>query len=127
MSKPAKAVVIPVSLNEYPYVTQLSENHLESFYKIIGCTCIDLVCLDERDDDTSIDMYVDDEGLLNQSPMNAYFMRAYKNGLCNAPLAGIGVVTKTDSEGETVDVDLEDLRSLLKEYGFSDRELESLK
>lgn len=127
MSKPAKAVVIPTSFLEVPYVTMLSRNHLESFHKIIGCSCIDLVRLDEKDDYSAIDMIVDDEGLINQSPINAYFYRAYNKGLCDAPIAGIGVITKTDSEGETVDVDIEDLISLLKEYGFSDRELESLK
>lgn len=123
-----KAVVIPVSLNDKPYVKEIPCDHLNFYYSVIGCQCIDLVTLFENEEEEySIDMYVDDEGLLNESPMNQYFLRAYQQGLCNAPLAGIGVVTKTNSEGYTVDADILEIKSVLKDFGFSDDELVNLK
>lgn len=121
-----KAVVIPVSFNDKPFLVELLDNnHLASLYKYIGCSCIDVVYLAEYDDH-SVDMFVDDEGLLNESPLNQYFLRAYRNGLCVSPLAGVGVVTRSNDEGETVDIDLQETKTVLKEFGFTEEELSNL-
>ena len=119
-----KAVVIPVSLKEKPYITTIED--YKSYYPIIGCRAFDVVSLDEYDH-YSVDCFVDDEGQLNGSPVNQYFLRAYRAGLVHYPLFGIGVVNLTDLDtGESAELDSKLVKDTLKKYGFIDSELSNL-
>ena len=119
-----KAVVIPVSLKEKPYITTIDD--YRSYYPIIGCRAFDVVTLYD-DDHCSVDCYIDDEGQINESPVNQYFLRAYQAGLVNYPLFGIGVVNITDLEsGESSELNIDLVKDTLKNYGFIESELEDL-
>lgn len=101
-----KAIIVPTSLSESLSVIDLGDRELDSFYKHIGCDCIDYVAI-YADDKVSIDVIVDDEGLLNGSPINEYWKRACENGQANYPLAGRTVITMTDRvSGDTCDLDI---------------------
>ena len=122
MSKTRLAVVIPTSLKDKPYATMI-EDHYTAYYPIIGCRCFDVVELDEANG-KSVDCYVDDEGMINKSPINEYWLRAYKNGITNNPLFGVCVITMTDLEtGDSTETDLNLVKEVLKRYGFTEKEL----
>jgi hypothetical protein len=120
-----KAVVIPTSIKDKPYITEIED--YASYYKIIDCRTFDLVTLKETDS-VSVDCYVDDEGILNNSERNYYFQRAYDLGHIYQPLFGIGVITLTDNDsGESIDLNIPIVRKTLLELGFTDKELKNLK
>lgn len=119
-----RGIVIPTLLGSKPFVIDLGQNQLQTFYKVIGCRCIDIVELDENNG-ISVDCVIDDEGLLDDQPINQFWGRSYLFGRCNIPLFGITVITMTDLEtGETIDIDLPKVRRILVEkFGFTEREL----
>ena len=120
--KEIKAVVIPTSLQDKPYVTTIKDDY-KSYYPIIGCRAFDVVELDECNG-KSVDCYVDDEGMINGTPINEYWLRAYQLGLVYNPLFGIGVITMSDLEtGDSTETDLTLVKQTLKKYGFTDKEL----
>lgn len=122
MSKTRQAVVIPVSLKDKLYVTTIKD-HYTAYYPIIGCRCFDVVELWERDH-KSVDCYVDDEGMINGSPVNEYWLRAYQLGIVNNPLFGICVITMTDTNtGDSTETDLNLVKEVLIKYGFTRDEL----
>ena len=119
-----KAVVIPVLLSEKLYITDIED--YRSYYPIIGCRCFTLISLYE-DDKVSVDCYLDDEGRLNDSPINQYWERAYKEGDLPYPLYGIGVINLTSQDdGESVGLDLDLVKKVLKDFSFSEEELSVL-
>lgn len=73
---------------------QEHDGSLESMYKLTHCNCVDLVRINELDDG----IFLDDEGLLGDLRQQAFFL--YNN--YDSPLAGYGLVTGCDDEGETV-------------------------
>lgn len=124
MSK-IEAVVIPVSLKDKPYVVSIEDKY-QSYLPLIGCRCFDVVEL-YSDDKVSVDCYVDDEGLINGSPVSVYWFRAYKEGLIHSPLFGVSVITMTNMEtGETTETDLSLIKKTLASFGFTQEELLAL-
>lgn len=120
-----KAVVIPTSLKDKPYIVTI--NAYTDYYKHIGCRSFDVVTLDDNGK-IAVDCYVDDEGLINSSPVNEYFLRAYRRGIANQPLFGIGVVNITDLDsGESIDLDINAVTRVLMDLGFSYEELSNLR
>ena len=116
-----KAIVIPTSLNEKPFVIDLGYNELRSYYKHIGCDCIDFVTLYyDYASKRAIECVVDDEGLLNGSPINEYWKRACNEGHANYPLAGKTVITMTDRQsGDTCELDIDFTKTVLHDlYAF---------
>ena len=120
-----KAIVVPTSLNEKLSVIELGDHELDTYYKYIGCDCVDFVAI-YADHNVSIDVIVDDEGLLNGSPINEYWKRACEKGQANYPLAGKTIITMTDRRsGDTCELDLELVKNILyKLYAYT---LEDLK
>lgn len=115
-------VVIPTSIHDKVRIVRMRDSY-KAYYPVIGCERFDVVELDEADG-KSVDCYVDDEGMLNGSPVNEYWLRAYQNGLTRQPLFGICVVSMTDLEsGESTKTDLSTVKATLKKFGFKDREL----
>ena len=122
MCEKRKVVVIPTFLKENTYVTEI-DNVYSAYYPIIGCRCYDVVELGGNDA-LSVDCFVDDEGMINGSTVNEYWLRAYKQGLIYSPLFGICVLSMSDREtGDGTETDLNLVRDTLKEYGFTDDEL----
>jgi hypothetical protein len=67
---------------------------------------------------------VDDEGMINGSPVNEYWLRAYQLGIVNNPLFGICVITMTDTNtGDSTETDLNLVKEVLIKYGFTRDEL----
>lgn len=105
-----KAVVIPTSLNNKPYLIELGNNENEVFHRVIGCNCIDSICL-SNDGRYSIECILDDEGLIKRLPFNEYWnISAYR-------LVGTLIICMTDRlTGETVELDLNKVKSVLVNY-----------
>ena len=124
-----KAIVIPTSLNDKPYLIDLNElsRELDTYYKYIGCDCIDFVTI-YSDYKRSVDVIVDDTGLLNGSPINEYWKRACEKGQANYPLAGKTVISMTNRRsGETCKLDLDFVKTVLVElYAFTEEDLQCI-
>ena len=78
---PAAATIRPVVI--------LAETSLETFYRLIGCSCIDSVCLD----DTHL-AYVDDEGL-SSCVTGLWSLK----GSDMSPVAGRAIIVADDGAG----------------------------
>lgn len=120
-----KAIVVPVSLQEKLKLIDLGESELDTYYKYIGCDCIDIVSL-YGDGRYTVDCIVDDNGLLNDSPINEYWTRAYHCGRANYELAGITVICMTDrNTGDTCELNMDYVKSILKDiYAFTDEDFQ---
>lgn len=116
-----KAIVVPISLQDKLKLIDLGESELDTYYKYIGCDCIDVVTL-YGDGKCTIDCIVDDVGLLNNSPINEYWVRAHRQGQANYELAGISVISMTDRRsGDTCELNIEFVKGILKKlYAFTD-------
>lgn len=114
-------VVIPTSIRNKVHTVRMRDSY-KAYYPVIGCEHLDVVELDEADG-KSVDCYVDDDGMLNGSPVNEYWLRAYQKGLVRQPLFGVCVISMTDLEsGESTKTDLAKVKATLKKFGFKDRE-----
>lgn len=78
-------------------ITLHSQDRVQAIAEAIGCEVFTVVGLDE-----GIDLYVDDEGLINGSPLNlALTVLTHKLGH-NEVLFGNGLLFSMDNDGETV-------------------------
>lgn len=78
-------------------ITIESEDRVTAIAESIGCDVFTVVGLQD-----AIDIYVDDEGLINGSPLNlALTILANRLG-CPTVLFGNGLVVSVDGDGETV-------------------------
>lgn len=124
-----KALMIPVPHNNKPCTIDLDErNELETYYKEIGCDCIDTCCL-WRNNQVSIDAVVSDCGAIDGTKVNERFYMAYMDNRCFYPLYGIVIVVMTDCEtGETIELDIPLVTKILtKYYGFAERDFWNLR
>lgn len=111
-----KALVIPASINENMRLINIGKDPLRTFYKAIGCRLIDVITLTylNRGHYLALDAVVDDEGLLNDSPINERFILAYKARRICSPIFGTVVIVMTDeASGETVDLEFETVKNIL--------------
>lgn len=85
---------------------------LEGLYRVIGCRCVDVVRLGE-----GLDMWVDDEGMINGTASGPATRLARSYGHIWQPYFGVAVVTGgADPEGNTLSLDTrkaQGLRELL--------------
>lgn len=92
---PIKGILISAG-NAYD-ITLHSEDRVKAIAEAVGCEVFTVVGLAE-----GIDLFVDDEGLINGSPLNmALTVLTHKLGN-NEVLFGNGLVVSVDDEGETV-------------------------
>lgn len=114
-----RALVIPVSEKDKPYFVTIDDQELKTYYKEIGCSCIDFCALGYNGRYV-LEAAVDDCGLLNGSPLNERFDRVYRNGDANSTLAGVAVISMSDLlTGDTVDLDEDFVISVLcNDLGF---------
>ena len=116
-----KAIVVPTSMNDKIHVAEINHEDLRTVYKLIGCDCVDAVTI-YRDMNGSIDCFVDDEGLLNDSAINEYFEIPFALGLSNCHLAGVVVITMSDKYGEWAETDINKVKAVLMGcYKFKER------
>ena len=109
-----KGLVIPTSLDDELHIIELGESSLQTFYKTIGCRCIDFVTLGYADENLAIDAVIDDEGLINGSPINQWFIVSYLERVICAPLFGTIIIVITDeSTGDIAELDLVKVKNLL--------------
>lgn len=108
-----KAVVIPTSLNNKPYLIELGNNENEVFHRVIGCNCIDSICL-SNDGRYSIECILDDEGLVKHTPLNQYWNLVCLYNKYNYKLAGTLIICMSDRlTGEIVELNLTKVKSFL--------------
>lgn len=121
-----QALVVPISLNEKPYLIDLGCSELDTYHKVIGCNCIDTCVLAKIGHRYTIDAVVDDRGLLDGKPMNQRFERACNQRYCYFSLAGTVVIVMTDRiTGETVSMNMDSVRNtLVNWYGFDSSDFE---
>lgn len=111
-----KALVIPASINENMRLIDIGKDPLRTFYKAIGCRLIDVITLTylNRGHYLALDAVVDDEGLLNYSPINERFILAYKTQRICSPLFGTVIIVITDeATGEVIDFEFETVKNIL--------------
>lgn len=115
-----KALVIPVSSDEKMYLIDIGKDALRTYYKTIGCRVIDIVTLGYGNKGIAIDAVIDDEGLLNHSPVNERFFLSYLFGRCRIPLFGVVIVVMTDENtGETTELNMARVKgTLINNFGF---------
>ena len=120
-----RALCIPTSLEEKPYIVTL--NNYGDFSDEIGCRSLDVVCLWD-DGEISIDCFLDDEGIINNSPDNNYWLRSYLRGFTIQPFYGKTLISMTNLDtGESIDIDPVFVSKILKEnFGFKESELSAL-
>lgn len=85
--KPKRILTVIFPAGQRPYATHI-ENRLESFQKIVGgyIDCMDL--------GRGYSLYLNDEGLINGSPVTRV--------ICGTPIGGDFCVVKHDAEGNTL-------------------------
>lgn len=81
------------------------EKELSEYYRLIKCTCIDIVT--RKIGNRWYDIICDDEGLLNNNPK----ISAIGN-LGNVMLVGNLLITNSDEEGDTTSLTDEDIKYL---------------
>lgn len=115
-----KGLVIPTSFDDKPYIIELGKDSLQTYYKTIGCRVIDIVTLGYDKTGLAIDAVIDDEGLLNHSPVNERFFFAYLAQLICSPLFGTVVIVMTnENTGNTTKLNLAKVKNLLvSNFGF---------
>ena len=124
-----KAIVIPTSLNDKPFLIDIGENELDTYHKYIGCGCLDFVTLYyDYCSKRAIECVIDDAGLQNGSPVNEYWKRACNEGHGTYQLAGKTIITMVDRlTGDTCELDLDFIKSVLNElYTFTDEDLKDI-
>lgn len=101
-----KAILVPTSLDEKISLIEFKKsNELDAYYKAIGCHSLDFVCL-YNNGEYSIDCIVDDEGLLNGSPINEFWEIPRCLKVLSYSLAGKVIICMTDRRsGDSIDLD----------------------
>jgi hypothetical protein len=104
--KTKKAILIDVANRT---VTETTIGNYTDIYHAIGdgCRCFTVPVEFENLDA----LYVDDEGLLNDTPKGCFMMKGW-----DYPIVGNGVILGTDEEGESIDhkSDIDEIRSQVK-------------
>lgn len=78
-------------------LTELQVDHsLQAWYKLLHCDSID-VCHIGQCAGLSVDVFVDDSGLLQEPPAPFFKLAGYHSTLC-----GYGLVLASDAQGETL-------------------------
>ena len=101
-----KVVYLNVENQELPKVMDI-EDELDVFYELIGCRCVDIV--ERKIGDKYFDVICDDEGALKEdgvvSAVDLQFHRM---------LFGNLIVSKSDNEGNLIDLSEEDIKQILR-------------
>ena len=120
-----KAIVIPTSASEKPYIVEFTSNEeINMYHKEIGCALIDAVSL-ARYGRYFVDAVVSDCGRIDGSEVNERFATAHANGCCAYPLYGKVVITSTDFlSGATIDLREIDIIKTFKRLGFDESDME---
>lgn len=72
------------------------EKGIEAVFEKLDCTAFDAIC--PKGAPAGLTVYIDDEGLLREPPLGAFYVRGFEQ-----VLSGHGLIVGTDDEGETVD------------------------
>ena len=101
-----KVVYLNVENQELPKVMDI-EDKLDTFYELIGCRCIDIV--QRKIGHKYFDVICDDEGLFKDvtvvSAVDTQFRKM---------LVGNLIVSKSDNEGNLIDLSEEDIKQILR-------------
>lgn len=101
-------VIIVNADSEKLEVTEEFENSLESLQKVVG-GYIEVVTLrGYHDEDRRITMWLNEEGKLSNLPPNIAMVRRSNQQLADV-IVGNAIITSTDSEGETVGLNDEEI------------------
>lgn len=114
MSK-IKAILIDVEAKEVREVELQSkgrDSYLDAMYKQLKCDCI-TSALPHLFNTVGHVMFVDDEGLLKDKPMGAFYIEPHKDCV----LSGNAIIVKVGEEGESLSHKLDvDLLALMVEF-----------
>ena len=101
-----KVVYLNVEGRGLPTVID-DEDELEVFYKLIGCRCIDIVPL--KIGHKYYDVICDDEGLFKDDAIISAVDTQFRK-----MLVGNLIISKSDEEGELIDLSCEDIKQILR-------------
>ena len=91
------------------------EPTLQEYYKLLGCTCIDMVARTLKNE--AYDIILDDEGLLKGNPVISSV-----DSYCNPMTVGNLLFTRCNEEGVEIGITDDDVKNILSciGIGFSD-------
>ena len=82
------------------------DDHLKGYHKVIGCHRVDLYCVEI--DGIEYGIYFDDEGLFTGNPIPTLHINE------DVVLFGTVIFTKADASGETIALDDDDIKRIIK-------------
>jgi hypothetical protein len=97
-----KSLLIDVERCE---INEVDITNYKDFYTLINCTCFDVAHRQIGHEKSYYDIFVDDMGLLKNRPIISAV-----DGNCDMMLVGNLVITKTDAEGEQMDLSDNDIQ-----------------
>ena len=117
--KTIKAILIDVENKQIKEVDlETTSNHfLLSIYEKLKCDCITSACGDLFDR-LSHSLYVDDEALLRDEPLGAFFIKIGEGGHLyeSQVFSGNGIIVGKDDEGNSIDhqLDVEIIKDIVR-------------
>lgn len=117
--KTIKAILIDVENKQIKEVNLQSETSSfnQSIYKELKCQYITSACGDLFNR-LSHALFVDDEGLLNEEPLGAFFIRIGETGHLyeSQVFSGNGIIVGINDEGESIDhqLDIEIIKDIVR-------------
>ena len=101
-----KVVYLNVENQELPRAIDVNDE-LEVFYELIGCRCVDIV--QRKIGHKYFDVICDDEGALKDDPVVSAVDTQFRH-----MLVGNLIVSKSDDEGNLIDLSEEDIKQILR-------------
>lgn len=101
-----KVVYLNAENRELPNVIDIEDN-LEVFYELINCRCIDIVS--RKIGHKYFDVICDDEGALKENVIISAVDTQFR-----PMLVGNLIITKSDEEGNLIDLSDEDIKQILR-------------
>ena len=104
-----KITAIKIDVEKQEVYSIEIDKGLKGLYTAIGCTCVDRIVLDDRND-----LWLDDEGLLKNPQPDKFSVKGYVR-----PLAGNALICGYNRDGETISTTLkpEQIQPLITFWG----------
>lgn len=102
MQKTIKAILIDSENKEVREIELNYQNgsYIEDIYKALKCQCITSAC-SEVFNGIAHALFVDDEGLLLDNPIGAFYISMHPNPYRSQTFSGNGIIVSIDNEGES--------------------------
>lgn len=116
-----RAIVVPQCMSNKIYLTEIDSDSADIIYNILKCSNFDFVSL-YRSNTHSLDAFIKDSNNSNCLQVNEYFTIPFAMNILPSNINGSAVLSLTDRYGNTVDLNPNEIKSLLiTKFKFKDR------